>query len=130
MSDLQAELESLRRENARLRKLLKLSDAEASPAHGTQTTWFDKAPGPVDARSSPQTKVEFYVALFGARRDVYAVRWENARTGRSGWMPTVEGGWRKGRSASEVRHLPLTNVRKHASTRRPPLRPASTSPLT
>lgn len=108
MSDLRAELESLRRENARLRKLLRLTDAEVAPALGTQTAWFDKAPGPVDARSSSQAKVEFYATLFGARRDVYAVRWESARTGKSGWMPAVEGGWRKGRPASEVRHLPLT----------------------
>lgn len=108
MSDLHAELESLRRDNARLRKLLKLTDAEAAPALGTQIAWFDKAPGPVDARSSSRAKVEFYAALFGARRDVYAVRWENARTGKSGWMPAVEGGWRKGRPASDIRHLSLT----------------------
>ena len=43
-----------------------------------------------------------------ARRDVYAVRWENPRAGTSGGMPAVEGGWRKGRSASDMRHLPLT----------------------
>jgi hypothetical protein len=84
MPDISEELESLRRENARLRKLLKLTDAEATPARGTQAAWFDKAPGSVDARSTPQAKVEFYAALFGARRDVYAVRWENARSGRSG----------------------------------------------
>lgn len=106
--DLHAELEALRRENARLRKLLQLTDAEAAAVPGAQGAWFDKAPGPVDARSSPQAKVEFYAALFGARRDVYAIRWESARTGKSGWMPAVEGGWRKGRPASEVRHLPLT----------------------
>jgi hypothetical protein len=52
VTDLQAELESLRTENARLRKLLKLTDAEAVPARGTQTAWFDQSPGPVDARSS------------------------------------------------------------------------------
>lgn len=108
VSDLRAELESLRRENARLRKLLKLTAEEASPTRGTQAAWFDRAPGSVDARSSSRTKVEFYAALFGARRDVYAVRWENSRTGKSGWVPAVEGGWRKGRSSSEVRHLPLT----------------------
>lgn len=45
VSDPQSELESLRRENARLRKLLKLTDAEAAPARGTQAAWFDKAPG-------------------------------------------------------------------------------------
>ena len=108
VGDLQAELEGLRRENARLRKLLKLTEAEAAPARGTQQAWFDKAPGPVDAHSPSQAKVAFYAALFGARRDVYAVRWENSRTGRSGWMPAVEGGWRKGRRASDIRHLPLT----------------------
>lgn len=108
VSTLQAELEGLRAENVRLRRLLKLTDAEAAPPRGTQLAWFDNAPGPVDARSSSRVKVEFYAALFGARRDVYAVRWENARTGRSGWMPAVEGGWRKGRPASDIRHLPLT----------------------
>ena len=108
MPDIGEELESLRRENARLRRLLKLTDAEASPALGTQTAWFDKAPGPVDARSSSQAKVEFYAALFAARRDVYAIRWENARSGKSGWMPAVEGGWRKGSNAAEQRYLPLT----------------------
>jgi superfamily II DNA or RNA helicase len=108
MSDISDELEGLRRENERLRKLLKLTDAEAAPAHGTQAAWFDKAPGSVDASSPPQTKVEFYLALFGARRDVYAVRWENARSGKSGWMPAVEGGWRKGGRSSDHRYLPLT----------------------
>jgi len=107
MPDIGAELESLRRENARLRRLLKLTDAETAPAPGTQTAWFDKAPGPVDARSSSQAKVEFYTALFAARQDVYALRWENARYGKSGWVPAVEGGWRKGQSA-ERRYLPLT----------------------
>jgi hypothetical protein len=74
MPDVSEELESLRRENTRLRKLLRLTDAEAAPAHGTQTAWFDKAPGLVDARSTPQAKIDFYAALFGARRDVYGHR--------------------------------------------------------
>ena len=108
MPDVGEELESLRRENARLRKLLKLTDTEAAPALGAQTAWFDKAPGPVTARSSSQAKVEFYAALFAARRDVYAIRWENARSGKSGWMPAVGGGWRKGSNAAEQRYLPLT----------------------
>jgi hypothetical protein len=108
MPDISEELESLRRENARLRKLLKLTAAEAAPARGTQVAWFDKSPGPVNASSVPQAKVAFYAALFGARKDVYAVRWENARSGRSGWMPAVEGGWRKGSKAADQRYLPLT----------------------
>ena len=108
MSDLQAELESLRTENARLRKLLKLTDAEAAPARGTQTAWFEQAPGPVSIESSPDAKVAFYTALFRARRDVYAVRWENQRRGTSGWVPAVEGGWRRP-SHERCGYLPLTS---------------------
>ena len=92
----------------RLRRLLKLTDSEAAPASGSQAAWFDRDPGPVNARSSPEAKVAFNAALFGARTDVYAVRWENARSGRSGWVPAVEGGWRKGSKPTEQRYLPLT----------------------
>ena len=35
-------------------------------------------------------------------------RWENARSGKSGWMPAIRGGWRKGIPASERDYLPLT----------------------
>lgn len=108
MPDISGELEDLRNENARLRKLLKLTNAEAAAAHGTQAAWFDKSPGPVDTSSSPQAKVGFYAALFGARRDVYAIRWENVRYGKSGWTPAVAGGWRKGTKSADQHYLPLT----------------------
>jgi hypothetical protein len=48
---------------------------------------FDAAPGAVHAGSSPEAKVAFYAALFAARTEAYAVRRENARSGKSGWMP-------------------------------------------
>ncbi|MPZ96173.1 MAG: helicase [Propionibacteriales bacterium] len=102
------ELADLRRENERLRRLLKLTDAEAEPAVPAQAAWFERDPGPVDVGSSPAAKIAFYLQLFAARTDVYAVRWENRRSGRSGWLPAVAGGWRKGRSAGEQRYLPLT----------------------
>lgn len=108
MPDISDELEALRRENSRLRRLLKLTSEEASPPRGTQTAWFEKPPGPVDGTSSSQEKVAFYAALFAARRDAYAVRWNNARSGAAGWLPAVEGGWRKGSKAADHRYLPLT----------------------
>jgi hypothetical protein len=46
--------------------------------------------------SPPEVKVAFYCALFAARTDVYATRYENPRTGKGGWVPAVRGGWRKG----------------------------------
>ena len=105
---LERELGELRQENARLTRLLELTKDEAEPAKGSQTAWFDQAPGSVSIESSPDAKVAFYAALFGARRDVYAIRWENTRSGKSGWMPAVEGGWRKGARPEDQRYLPLT----------------------
>jgi superfamily II DNA or RNA helicase len=64
--------------------------------------------GPVSIASDPSTKVAFFADLFAARRDAYAVRWENARTGKSGWMPAVAGGWRRGMSQRSAEYLPLT----------------------
>src|SRR5258708_7336662 len=53
-------------------------------------------------------RVAFFGALFSARTDIYAVRWDNARTGQKGWLPAVRGGWRKGVRHAERDYLPLT----------------------
>src|SRR5690606_31725805 len=63
---------------------------------------------PVDMRADPAAKVEFFLDLFGARTDTYAVRWENRHDGRSGWVPAIRGTWRKGMSPDQVSYLPLT----------------------
>src|SRR5215472_15797114 len=79
------ELAELRTENARLRRLLKLSRAEAAPPGPAQAGFFEAPPGPVRTESPPEAKVALFGALFAARTDIYAVRWENTRTGRTGW---------------------------------------------
>ena len=89
---LRAQVARLRAENARLLRLLELTPQQARPPGPEQTAIFDGLPGPVDAGSPPAAKVAFFATLFAARPDVYAVRWENARSGRSGWMPAVRGG--------------------------------------
>jgi superfamily II DNA or RNA helicase len=101
-------VEQLRAENARLRGLLKLSPQEAAPPPPAQLGWFESAPGPVHAGSSPQAKVAFFGALFGARTDVHALRWENPRTGKAGWLPAVLGGWQRGVRHQDREYLPLT----------------------
>jgi hypothetical protein len=53
-------------------------------------------------------KVGFFAALFAARTDVYATRWENTRTGKAGWLPAVRGGWRKGMRHEDRDYLPLS----------------------
>jgi len=99
----EAELAALRAENARLRRLLELTSEQARPPAAAQSGLFLDRPGPVTGISSGRDKVLFLRLLFAARTDVYATRWENARTGRAGWSPAVEGGWRKGTSRPYLR---------------------------
>ena len=113
LSGLRDEVARLRAENSRLLRLLELTSTEARPPGPVQTGVFDAAPGPVYAGSSAAAKVAFFAALFAARPDVYALRWENARSGRSGWTPAVRGGWRKG-----VPGIALAVVRRCSSSRR------------
>ncbi|MDT0264475.1 TOTE conflict system archaeo-eukaryotic primase domain-containing protein [Jatrophihabitans lederbergiae] len=108
LAAMRAQVAHLRSENARLLRLLDLTPAQARPPGPAQTGIFDAAPGSVHVGSSPATKVAFFAALFGARTDVYAVRWENRRSGKAGWMPAVRGGWRRGVPAAQREYLPLT----------------------
>src|SRR4051794_10899439 len=108
LSGLRDEVARLRAENSRLLRLLELTFKEARPPGPVQTSVFDAARGPVHAGSPATAKVAFFTALFAARPDVYALRWENDRSGRSGWTPAVRGGWRKSVPVAEREYLPLT----------------------
>jgi hypothetical protein len=90
------ELESLRQENRRLERLLGLTGPRPLPDEQARRPLFGGDPGPVDASSSASDKLGFFRCLFTGRDDVYALRSENERTGRSGWMPAVEGGFHRG----------------------------------
>jgi superfamily II DNA or RNA helicase len=117
VTDLRALVARLWAENARLLRLLELTPKQAAPPGPAQMGFFEARPGPVHAQSPPETKVDFFGALFAARTDVYAVRWDNARTGKSGWLPAVRGRWRKGVRHEDRDYLPLTKdvLRSHLS---------------
>jgi hypothetical protein len=66
---LTAELTSLRAENARLLRLLRLTRREAAPPGPAQAGFFEAPPGAVHAGSPPEVKVAFFGALFAARTD-------------------------------------------------------------
>ena len=104
----EAELARLRAENTRLLRLLKLTPQQAAPPHPAQVAYFEAPPGLVHDGSPPDAKVAFYAALFAARTDVYATRFDNPRTGKGGWVPAVRGGWRKGIRHEDRDYLPLT----------------------
>lgn len=105
---LEAELARLRAENARLLRLLQLTPRQAAPPSPGQAAYFEAAPGFVHDGSPPEAKIRFFGALFAARTDVYAVRYDNPHTGKSGWIPAVRGRWVKGARHEDRGYLPLT----------------------
>ena len=107
LAELRSLVEQLRSENAKLLRLLELTPHQAAAPGPTQAGWFDAAPGPVAADSPSDSKVALFGALFAARTDLYALRWENKRTGKAGWLPAVRGGWRKGVRHEDRDYLPL-----------------------
>lgn len=127
-TELRRELKDLRAENARLRRLLGLESTDAlrpgsesrlieAPTVAWEPRLFHDAPvpsqRPIDARSSPETKIALFRSLFAGRDDVYAVRWENGRNGKAGWSPAVVGGWANARRPDRA-YLPLTDVATEA----------------
>jgi hypothetical protein len=120
---MEAELVALRAENARLRGLLGLDDR--STRHPT-AAWTprlfasDESPAPVAVSvgrsSSKAEKIALFASLFSGRQDVYALRWENERSGKSGWGPAVRGGWSNARRPDRE-YLPFTDdvIAEHLS---------------
>ncbi|MCW2655404.1 MAG: hypothetical protein JWR32_6380 [Mycobacterium sp.] len=102
------ELDTLRADNARLRHLLQLSEEQARAAASDQATLTGAPASPVTMGSSSADKVRFFFDLFRCRTDVYALRWENRRDGRSGWMPAIKGYWREGMNRADAPYRPLT----------------------
>lgn len=46
--------------------------------------------------SNPREKIRLYMSLFKGRDDVYAKRWENLQTGKSGYVPVCFNEWKPG----------------------------------
>ena len=93
------EVHALRTENERLRSLLGLDQASR---HKVTQPWEPTLFAESDPRdlasdingdSPAGAKIAFFRSLFAGRDDVYALRWESARTGKKGWSPAVVGGW-------------------------------------
>ena len=106
------EIHALRTENQRLRSLLGLD--QASRHKVTQpwepTLFADSDPrnlaGDINGDSPAEAKIAFFRSLFLGREDVYALRWESARTGKKGWSPAVVGGWANAKKPGRA-YLPL-----------------------
>jgi hypothetical protein len=104
---LRREVQRLRAENARLARLLDLRGLDTAPSP-EQLSAPVASPGLVTMASPTRDKLALFADRFRARVDVYAVRWENSRTGATGWTPAVAGGWRKGMNRRGAAYLPRT----------------------
>lgn len=108
-----AEIAALRAENERLRGLLGLTEERASdPPPAWEPTLFAPPVSErlfVDRRSSPADKIALFRTLFAGRDDVFALRWQNDRTGKSGWSPAVVGGWANSKRPDRS-YEPLTDA--------------------
>ena len=102
------ELDTRRADNGRLRRLLELSEEQARAAASDRATLTGAPASPMRMSSSSADKVRFFFELFHCRTDVYALRWENRRDGRSGWTPAIKGYCRKGMNRADARNLSLT----------------------
>src|SRR5665213_1091087 len=109
-----SEVEELRAENARLRSLLGLDQ----PSRRKEIEPWEPSLFPqsveravsrdVDQSSPAGSKVALFSSLFAGREDVHALRWESARTGKSGWSPAVVGGWANAKKPGRT-YEPLSN---------------------
>lgn len=77
-----AEVERLKEENGRLKKLLEIRTS----APGIIPISKVLSPAFVTTKSSTQDKIRMFRSLFRGRDDVYAVRWEG-KNGKSGYSP-------------------------------------------
>lgn len=89
LADLEAERRELQREMAALEVRL-----VAEPVPTVKQPSFENAP--VTNASPSHEKVDLFRRLFTGRPDVFPVRWENRKTGRSGYSPACANEWVKG----------------------------------
>lgn len=89
LADLDAERLELQREAKALEARL-ASESELA----VQRPAFENAP--VTNSSPSHEKLELFRRLFAGRPDVFPVRWENRRNGRSGYSPACTNEWVKG----------------------------------
>ncbi len=89
---LRARLAALDSERAALEARL---EQLAQPSRVTESTAVYVA-GPVTDASTPAEKLALFSNLFAGRRDVFPIRWENAKSGRSGYSPACTNEWVKG----------------------------------
>src|SRR6266571_2021615 len=84
LAELEAEQASLRRQLTGL-----LQTAQSMPPMPAEI-------GGVTVNSGATDKIKLFRRLFAGRHDVFPIRWQNTKTGRSGYAPACANEWVKG----------------------------------
>lgn len=91
-----ARLASLEAERAELGAKLKELERQQAPLVSSDHPALSVNAPTVTAASSTKDKVALFRRLFVGRGDVFPVRWENRKTGRSGYAPACANEWVQG----------------------------------
>ena len=100
MTNLAAEYERVRSENKRLHALLEQHGIqhteEAKPTVHEVTPTQQAEQEVVASQLTTEEKITLFRRLFKGRTDVYPLRWESQKTGKSGYSPVCNNEWRPG----------------------------------
>jgi superfamily II DNA or RNA helicase len=73
-----------------------LKNAQVSATQPTIDDSVTRQDGCIKRNSTIQSKIALFRDLFRGRKDVFPLRWENTKTGRSGYSPACANEWRRG----------------------------------
>jgi len=98
-SDIEADLARVRARLADLdaeRREIETLEVRLAAEHTPVVTQSSFETAAVTNSSSSHEKVDLFRRLFAGRPDVFPVRWENRKTGRSGYSPACANEWVRG----------------------------------
>lgn len=96
LARLRARLAELEAEQNQLQHAILKLEAQHTACVTAQAKPLSFENAPVTNASSAAKKVELFRSLFAGRPDVFPVRWENQKTGRTGYSPACFNEWVKG----------------------------------
>ena len=86
----QQRADDLRRQLADLSAEILRTEDELASLEGDGRLVLGENPSPPKTPQTPAEKIALFLDLFGTRRSVYPKRWENSKTGRSGYSPACD----------------------------------------
>src|SRR6202158_1977769 len=97
ITELMARLTALERERATIvAEIETLQSAASEQTAAIKVISSEKAGDLVDRNSTIESKIALFRQLFRGRSDVFPIRWENRKTGRSGYAPACANEWQRG----------------------------------